>query len=140
VKKEGWPEFPLNWETMRKWNMSSLRRIASHLEEKTAQRRLNSSSGFRGESTDMEKQIFQHIIDLQQQVFVLEDVFQAFLQIIDDNRPSQRIKRLLRWIAERSSRYGERIWSNPIFKIVGALSTIAFAIAALIYLFHLLRQ
>jgi len=95
MKKEGWPEVPFSWESRSKWNMAALRDIACHLQEKTAARRLRSSLGYRGESTPMEQQIFQHITDLEQQVFELEDALQAVLQIIDDNRPSERARRVL---------------------------------------------
>lgn len=125
MKKEGWPDFPFSHWQAKKWNMSSLRAIASHLEEKTTPRRQRSSSGYRGEATDMEKQIFQHIEDLEQQVFELEDAVQALLQIIDDNRPSQRAKRSLRWTREKTSKYWHKLEENTLYKILAAVGVVA---------------
>lgn|GEM_PF-3899880 len=120
MKKEGWPDFPFSWESRSKWNMAALRDIACHLQEKTSARRLRSSLGYRGESTPMEQQIFQHVIDLEQQVFELEDAVQALLQIIDDNRPSQRAKRCLRWIRAKMANIWRKIEQNALYRILAA--------------------
>lgn len=125
MKKEGWPDFPYWWESRSEWNMTALRDIARHLQDKTAQRRLRSGQGYRGESTDMEKQIFQHIEDLEQQVFELEDAVQALLQIIDDSRPSQRAKRCLRWIRAKMANIWRKIEQNAVYRIVAAIGVFA---------------
>ena len=91
MKKEGWPDFPFFW--IEKPDMSSLQHIASHLHDKTA--RLRSDSGVRGQVTDVEKQMIEHLSGLQQQVAELLDVVQASLQIIDNQRPSQRVQESL---------------------------------------------
>ena len=84
MKKEGWPEFPFcHWQA-KKWDMSSLEYIASHLHEKRESFIRTTSSGFSGDPNPMEKQIIDHLAGLQQQVLVLTDVIQASLQIIDD--------------------------------------------------------
>jgi hypothetical protein len=124
MKKEGWPNFPFWWETRTEWNMSSLRDIASHLEQKTSAPRQRSSSSYRGEATDMEKQIFQHIGDLEQRVSELEDALQALLQIIDDNRPSQKIKRLLKWVLVLFVRFKQSLQESATYWILGLLGVL----------------
>ena len=138
MSKEGWPNFPFHW--IQTPNMSSLQDLASHLYEKTWTRRQRSGSGFQGESSDMEKQLIAQVIDLQQQVFVLTDTVQALLQIIDDQRASQKAKRTFKQIREKASKLGHRVWDNAIFKVLGALSTLSFIIGVLIYLFRMLKK
>ncbi len=138
MKKEGWPEFPFFW--LKKPNMSSLQNLASHVHEKAETYR---RSGFRGETSEMEKQIIEHMTALEQQVLVLTDVVQALLQIIDDQRTSQRVKRAFRWIREKAKKYGHRVWENTIFKVLGALGTLWFVwflITLLIRFLHGLKR
>jgi hypothetical protein len=136
VKKEGWPEFPLLW--LEKRNTSSLQALASHLHEKT--QGLRKHSGFRGQPSEMENQIIQHLIDLDQQVLVLTDVVQALLQIIDDQRTSQRAKRALRWIWEKAKRCLHKLRENTIYQIVAAVSVLVSVITLLLYLLHVFRR
>ncbi len=51
MKKEGWPRFPYShWDSVKKWNISSLRLIALRLEEKGSSSR--TQSGYRGDTSD----------------------------------------------------------------------------------------
>lgn len=134
-KKEGWPDFPFSW--MKQPDMSSLREIASRLEDKMeAYRR----SGVTGETTPAEKQIIDLFSGLQQQILEIHDAVQAALQIIDDNRPSQRLKRFLLQITRKGEKVVLRIRSSTALTIFGAMSTVAFVITALVYLVHLFRR
>jgi hypothetical protein len=138
-KKEGWPEFPFNhWQSIKKWNMSSLRDIAGHLAEKTEGRRQR--SGFLGQPSQMERQLIEHLGALEQQVFVLTDVVQASLQIIDDQRMSQRAKRAVKWIWERVKKLAHRVQQSTLLTILGFVSLLAFLLGALVYLFHIFRK
>ena len=143
MKKEGWPAFPFFWESSTsKWNMSALRDLASHLEQKTAAPRQRSSLGYRGDASEMEKQIFQHISDLEQQVFELEDALQALLQIIDDNRPSQRLRRSWQWIRTKAAALWLKIEQNTLYRIIaglGVLGTLYFIIKLVLVRFHILK-
>ncbi len=82
---------------MNQRSMDDLREIASRLKDKTT---TNRPSGIKGEMTPVESQIYDHVSDLQQQFGELHDAFQASLQIIDDNRPSVRLHRVLRRMTE----------------------------------------
>src|SRR5260370_33371837 len=75
------PDLPLGWLDKEKRNIEGLREIASHLHGKTAGGR-SSRSGFKGVATEMEKQLINNVIDLEQQVYVLNDVLQCAIQII----------------------------------------------------------
>src|SRR5260370_20473914 len=89
------PEFPLWWLDKSKRNIEGLREIASHLHCKTAALRA-SRDGFKGVTTEMEKQLINHVIELEQQVYVQNDALQSAIQIIvteHERKPSQRIKR-----------------------------------------------
>jgi hypothetical protein len=139
LKKEGWPEFPYFW--IEKPNMSSLRDLASHLKEKSEALRM--SSGFRGETSPMEKQIIESLSVLQQQVREVTDVVLASLQIIDDQRPSQRVKRVVGWIREKVKKYWRKMEESTPYKIlaaVGALATLWLIYKILICLFHHFRK
>jgi predicted PurR-regulated permease PerM len=135
MKKEGWPDFPFFW--LEKPNMSSLQIIASRLKEKVDS---SSRSGFIGETTAMEKQIIEHLSELHQQVLELNDALQASLQIIDDQRVSVRAKKALEWVRERVIGFVQIIRDNTFLTILGAASTLAFVITALIYLFRFLKR
>jgi hypothetical protein len=138
-KKEGWPEFPFNhWQSIKKWNMSSLRDIAGHLAEKTEGRWQR--SGFLGQPSEVERQLIEHLGSLEQQVFVLTDVVQASLQIIDDQRMSQRAKRAVKWIRGRLRKFAQGVQKSTILTIVGLVSLLVFLIGALVYLFHIFRK
>jgi len=135
VKKEGWPDFPFFW--IEKPDMSSLQHIASRLHDKTAT--LRSASGVRGQVTDVERQMIEHLSGLQQQVAELIDVVQASLQIIDNQRFSQRFKRAYRWIRERLSNYWQRMEHNALFRVlavIGALITLWGVVSFVIHHFH----
>ena len=127
MKKEGWPEFPFNyWDSVAKWDMTRLRDIGCHLEQHTRQQRIISSSGYRGiPSTDMEKQLFEHVGALSQQVGELEDVVQALLQIIDDNRLSEKVRRARRWMAERVRICKETLQESTLFLILSLIGVLA---------------
>jgi hypothetical protein len=59
--------------------MSGLQDIAAHLHQKTEATTRGAGSGFRGSANDMEKQVIEHMMALEQQVYVLTDVTQALL-------------------------------------------------------------
>ncbi len=122
------PDFPLWWLAKAKRNMEGLRQIASHLDGKTATGRI-SRAGFVGDASEMDKQIIRNVSDLEQQVCVLTDVLQSVIQIAveeHERRISQRIKRAVARSWNKAKGYGKRLWNNPVFKICGGLSTIAF--------------
>jgi hypothetical protein len=134
-KKDGWPDFPFFW--MKQPDMSSLRDIALRLQGKVETFRC---SGVTGETTPAEKQIINLLSAQQQQMLEMHDAFQAALQIIDDNRPSQRLKRLLRRVTWAGQRVVLRLRSSTALTILGAVSTVVFVITGLIYLIHLFRR
>jgi hypothetical protein len=132
------PEFPLWWLDKSKRNMEGLREIASHLHTKTAEGRI-SRAGFVGETSEMEKQIIRNLIDLEQQVYALTDVLQSVIQIVveeHERRISQRIKRTAIRVWNKARSYGNRLWENPIFKVLGGLSTIAFFCTMIAWAIH----
>ena len=135
MKKQGWPDFPLFW--IEKPNTSSLQIIASHLKENVDSSR---GSGFIGETNAMEKQIIEHLSGLQREVSDLNDAIQASLQIIDDQRASVRAKKALRWVRERVMKFVQMVRDNALLTTLGAVSTLAFVITALIYLFRILKR
>jgi hypothetical protein len=137
MKKEGWPHFPYShWDSVKKWNMSSLQLIALRLEEKGSSSR--TQSGYRGDTSDMEKQIINHISDLGQRTAELEDAVQALLQIIDDNRPSVRARRVGIWIAERIRRCKQSLQESTTYWILGFLGVLITVYAVAKYVFHYL--
>jgi hypothetical protein len=134
------PEFPLWWLDKPKRNIEGLREIASHLHGKTAAGRM-SRAGFVGDATDMDKQIIRNVSDLEQQVYVLTDVLQSVIQITveeHDRRISQKIKRAVTMNWDRAKGYGNRLWGNPVFKVCGGLSTIAFICTMVAWVIHTL--
>jgi hypothetical protein len=130
-RKEGWPDWPFFWMDER--NMESLREIASRLKDKMEEHR---RSGIIGELTPVERQMYEILSGVQQQVFQLHDAFQASLQIIDDNRPSVRLKRVLRRMTETKQRIIVTIRNSTALTVLGALSTLAFIVSGVLYLIH----
>jgi hypothetical protein len=118
-KKEGWPDFPFFW--IKRPDMSSLQQIASRLKDKM---HTHLPSGVRGETTAVEKQIIEHISVLQQQVGEVHDAVQAALQIIDDNRPSQRLKRAGRWVRRILGNSWDRMERSIAYRIVAAVGAL----------------
>jgi hypothetical protein len=136
------PEFPLWWLAQTKRNMEGLREIASHLHGKTAAGR-SSRAGFFGETSEMDKQIIRNVSDLEQQVYVLTDVLQSVIQIVveeKERRISQRIKKVVARSWSKTKIYGHRFWDNPVFKICGGLSTIAFVVTAIFWIIRTLGK
>ena len=128
------PEFPLWWLDKAKRNMEGLREIASHLHGKTEALRM--SHGFRGDATEMEKQIIYEISQVKQATLHMTDVLESLIQIIvkeHESRPSQRIKRTLTMGWRKTKNYGNLLWDNPAFKICGGLSTIAFICTVIVW-------
>lgn len=134
-KKEGWPDFPFFW--IKQPNMSSLQQIASRLKDKMETYR---RTGVTGETTPAEKQIIDLFCGLQQQVLEIHDAVQAALQIIDDNRPSQRLRRVLRRVKQTGQKLVLKVRNSTALTILGAVSTLAFVVTGLVYLFHLFRR
>ncbi len=121
--------------------MSSLEVLAEHLRDKS--QTIRNTSGFRGDTNAMEKQIIERLSGLEQQVFLLTDVVQASMQIVSaqhERRIAQRAKRFFRRIWDGAGEYGHRVWENTMFKVVGALGTLTFLITVFTRLLHLLRQ
>jgi len=130
------PEFPLWWLAEAKRNMEGLREIAAHLHGKTAAGRI-SRAGFAGEASEMDKQIVINVSDLEQQVYALTDVLQSVIQIAveeEERRISKRIKRVVARCWSKAQSYAHRIWENPVFKICGGLSTLAFAVTTILWI------
>lgn len=123
MHKQDSPVFPLWWLDESKRNISALPEIASHLHGKTAAR--GSNSGFTGDTTAMEKQIIEGLIDLRQQVYVLTDVVQATLQILaaDAYRKSHRWERAVSWVRKTARRCERKIAGNWFYRILGLLGT-----------------
>ena len=135
LKKEGWPDFPFFW--IKQPNMSSLQQIASRLKDKMY---THLPSGVTGETTPVEKQIIDHMSVLQQQVGEIHDAVQAALQIIDDNRPSQRLKRARNWVLRKVGRYWQTLEHSILYRIIGAVGaaiTLWFVGSVIIHHFHL---
>lgn len=135
-RKAGWPDWPFFWMDER--SMDSLKDIASRLKDKMESAYRN--SGVIGETTPVEKQILNIIGGLQQQVGELHDAFQASLQIIDDNRPSQRVSRALRAVRRAGQRSVTAIRNSTALTVVGAVSTLAFIFTGLLYLYRHLHR
>jgi tRNA A37 N6-isopentenylltransferase MiaA len=137
AKNEGWPDFPFFW--IEKPNMSSLQDIASRLKEKVESAR---RSGFIGETTPMEKQIIDHLSSLQQQVLEVHDAVQASLQIIDNQRLSQRAKRAQRWIREKTNSCWHKVEKSVPYRVlavVGALLTLWLILSVAVRQLHLFK-
>lgn len=137
MNKEGWPIFPYgHWTSVKKWNISSLKLIASHLEGKTSHLRQRASAGYPGGGSERENRIVQHIADLEQQVFELEDAVQALLQIVDNNRPSQKALRVLHRISELIRISKERSQRSTVYWILGIIGALTVLYTAGKYLLH----
>jgi hypothetical protein len=114
--------------------MSSLQDIASRLKDKMES---NRRSGFTGETSPMERQIIEHLSALHQQVLELSDAVQASLQIIDDNRRSQRLKRASAWFRLRVASGWRLMESSALYKILSALGAVAIVWGVARFVFHL---
>jgi hypothetical protein len=126
------PDFPLWWLDKAKRNMDGLREIASHLHGKTETLRM--SRGFRGDATEMEKQIIYDVSDVKQATLHMTDALESLIQIVVteyESRPSRRVKRAFVASWRKTKNFGNRLWDSPVFKVCGALSTIASICAAL---------
>lgn len=122
--------------------MEGLREIASHLHGKTGAGRI-SRAGFVGDASEMDKQIIRNVSDLEQQVYVLTDVLQSVIQIAveeDERRIWQQIKRVVVSSWNKAKSYGHRVWDNPVFKICGGLSTLAFVGTAIVWIIRTLGK
>jgi hypothetical protein len=125
---------------MKKPKMSSLQEIASRLKGKMETYR---RSGVIGVTTPAEKQIIDLFSAQQQQVLEIHDAVQAALQIIDDNRPSQRLKRAFKWIRRTASKYWHAMEPNILYRILGALGvviTLWFVGSFIIHHFHVVGK
>lgn len=132
------PEYPLWWMDKEKRNIEGLREIASHLHGKTAQQRA-SREGFKGVTTEMEKQLINHVIELEQQVYVQNDALQSLIQIIvtDHERElSHRIKKAGKRAWVTGMQVANRLWENTLFKFVSTASTVAFTIGVVVWFMH----
>ena len=69
------PEFPLWWLDKAKRNMEGLREIASHLHGKTETLRM--SRGFRGDATEMGRQIIYEISEVKQATLHMTDALES---------------------------------------------------------------
>ena len=136
------PEFPLSWMEKEKRNIEGLREIASHLHGKTAASRA-SRDGFKGVTTEMEKQLINHVIELEQQVYVQNDGLQCLIQIIvteHERKLSQRIKRAGKQAWVTGLRIANRLWENTLFKFLSTASTVAFAIGVVVWIIHKMNR
>lgn len=132
------PEFPLWWMEKKKRNIEGLREIASHLHGKTAAQRV-SREGFKGVTTEMEKQLINHVIELEQQVYVQNDALQSLIQIMvtdHERKLSQRIKKAGKRAWATGMRVANQLWENTLFKFVSTASTVAFAIGGIVWFIH----
>jgi hypothetical protein len=128
------PEFPLWWLDKAKRNMEGLREIASHLHGKTETLRM--SRGIRGEATEIEKQIIFEMSELKQATLHMTDALESLIQITVkeyESRPSQRIKWAFATGWRKTKSYGNLLWNNPMFKVCGGLSTIAFICTMIVW-------
>jgi hypothetical protein len=130
-RKPGWPDWPFWW--MNERSMDALREIASRLKDKT---KTNRPSGIKGEMTPVERQIYDHVSDLQQQFGELHDAFQASLQIIDENRPSQRFKRIVGRITGVWQAAIFRLRNSTLLLILGAVGAAGLLLSVLKYVIH----
>lgn len=129
AKKQGWPDWPFWWMDGR--SMEALREIASRLRDKTTTNR-----GINGEMTPVEKQMYDHITELHQNFGELHDAFQASLQIIDDNRPSQRLKRVLGRITGTWQVVILRLRNSTALVILGAVGAVGLVATILKSVIH----
>jgi hypothetical protein len=130
-RKPVWPDWPFFW--MNERSMDALREIASRLKDKTTS---NLPSGIKGEMTPVERQMYDIISELQQHFGELHDAFQASLQIIDDNRPSQRLKRLFGRITAVWQEAILRLRNSTALTILGAVGAVVLVVTILRYVLH----
>ena|ERR1700730_1543819 len=127
------PPFRLWWLDPNKRNIEGLREIAAHLD--TQMRTIRSfPSGVKGDATEVENQIIRLQSNNAHAIAVLAEVVQSTLVIIadaDERRISQRCKRAIFDVWAKAKSITHRIWESPVFKVLGALSTIAFAYTVL---------
>src|SRR5260370_37253632 len=122
---------------MKEPRMASIQIIASHLKGKMESYRC---SGVTGGTTPAEKQIINLFAAQQQQVLEIHDAVQAALQILDDNRPSQRLKRARNWVLRKVGRYWQTLEHSILYRIIGAAGaviTLWFVGNFVIHHFHL---
>ena len=125
--------FPLWWLDKSKRNIEGLREIAAHLDTQMGTIR-SFPSGVKGNATEVEKQIIELQSNNAHAIAVLAEVVQSTLLIITDEHEqsfSQRFKRAARKEWTDIKAIANSVWENPLFKILGALSTIAFAYTVL---------
>ena len=130
-RKPGWPDWPFFW--MNERSMESLREIASRLKDKTTS---NLPSGIKGEMTPVERQMYDIISELQRNFGELHDAFQASLQIIDDNRPSQRLRRVLRRVTETWQAGILKLRNSTALVILGVVGAVVLVVTFLRYVIH----
>jgi hypothetical protein len=130
-RKPGWPDWPFFW--MNERSMDALREIASRLKDKTTS---NLPSGIKGEMTPVERQMYDIISELQQHFGELHAAFQASLQIIDDNRPSQRFKRVVGRVTEVWQAAILRLRNSTLLLILGAAGAVGLVVTFLRYVIH----
>jgi len=109
--------------------------ILCHLHDKTETFRRTASSGFRGETNPMEKQLIEHVTGLRQQVNMLTDLVQALL-VIEDERISQKMKRAFTRVLEGVKELWRKVNESTLYRILGLAGTLAFLCAILVWLFH----
>ena len=125
--------FPAFWLDPSQRNIEGLRVLAAHLDTQMTTIR-NFPSGVIGNAKEVEKQIINHQSNNAHAISVLAEVVQSSLLMIantEERRFSQRTKRavLLAWTRAKS--VANRVWENSVFKVFGALSTIAFVYTVL---------
>jgi hypothetical protein len=127
------PPFPLWWLDPCKRNIEGLREIAAHLDTQMGTIR-SFPSGVKGDATEVEKQIIRLHSNNAHAIAVLVEAVQSTLLIIADaeeRRISNRSKRAILHIWAKAESIARRVWENPAFKVLGALSTIVFAYTVL---------
>lgn len=115
--------------------MSSLRILADHLKQKSWA--FENVSGFRGETTEMERQLIEQMSIMRQQLAEVTDTVQAALQILDNQRISQRGKRAWKSIKRQVGVYWHRVFENKFVKLCGGVTTVASVITLLNHFLHL---
>jgi len=134
-QKEGWPDWPFFWIDDR--SMDHLREIASRLKDKMES---NRPTGIIGELTLLERQFYEIISGMQQQIGELHSAFQASLQIIDDNRPSQRLRHVLKRTTEAWHEVILRLRNSTALTILGAVGAVALVVSILKYVMYYFQR
>ena len=128
-------EFPFFW--IKKPSMATLQVLASHLREKS--QLFSNDSGFRGEATPMERQIIERVSTMRQQICLLTDVVEGALQILDDNRPSQRAKQAFQRVRNHIINNWRRMEKSPVYKALAAIGVLTTLWVGLSFLAHHIR-